>query len=453
MDSLLSRPESHALKRTYGHSAVVSALRSELEALRAALADHPDRAWTREDLVTSARRRLQAQFAPSCKPVFNLTGTVLHTNLGRAALADSAVEAVLAVLACPCNLEFDLAAGRRGDRDDHVDGLIRELTGAEAATVVNNNAAAVFLLLNTLALRKEVIVSRGELIEIGGAFRIPDIMSRAGAKLQEVGTTNRTHRKDYAEAVNVRTALIMKVHRSNFAIHGFTASVPEEELALLAGEHRLPFVEDLGSGTLIDLSAYGLPKEPRPQDALSRGADLVSFSGDKLLGGPQAGILVGRKDLIAKLKRNPLKRALRVDKLTLAALEATLRLYRSPELLASQLPTLRLLTRTETDIRAAAERLSGPVQAVLQRRAEVRVESCLSQIGSGSLPVDRLHSACLALHPPAKASGKALHRLADAFRALPVPVIGRLEDGALRFDLRCLEDEAGFLEQLPHLHA
>lgn len=449
--SLLNHPQVQMLTSRFGHTAVVAGLRSELAAMRQAPVPNADSAWTTDVIAASLRQRLEDQFRPSLKPVFNLTGTVLHTNLGRAMLADSAVEAVVAVLARPCNLEFDLGGGRRGDRDDHIDGLIRELTGAEAVTVVNNNAAAVFLLLNTLAVRREVIVSRGELIEIGGAFRIPDIMARAGAKLREVGTTNRTHRKDYAEAINPRSALIMKVHRSNYAIHGFTASVPVERLAELAHENGLPLVEDLGSGTLIDFGAHGLPIEPTPQQALAHGADLVSFSGDKLLGGPQAGIVVGRKELIEKLKRNPLKRALRVDKMTLAALDATLRLYRSPELLFQQLPTLRLLTRTAADILAAAERLHGPLQAALRGRAEVRVEKCLSQIGSGSLPVDRLPSACLAMYPAAKSSGRGLIRLADAFRALPIPVIGRLEDRALRFDLRCLEDEAGFLVQLPQL--
>ncbi len=451
VDSLLNQADVEALKSSFGHTAVVAALRDELAVLRESLTSKPDLPWSREGIAASTRQRLLAQFEPSLKPAFNLTGTVLHTNLGRALLADAAVDAVLAVLARPCNLEFDLDSGRRGDRDDHIDGLIRELTGAEAATVVNNNAAAVFLLLNSLASRKEVIVSRGELIEIGGAFRIPDIMARAGAKLREVGTTNRTHRKDYAEAIGQRSALIMKVHRSNYAIEGFTASVPEEQLAELAHERGLPFVEDLGSGTLINLSVHGLPREPTPQQALAKGTDLVSFSGDKLLGGPQAGILVGRKDLIAKLKRNPLKRALRVDKMTLAALEATLKLYQSPEQLSLRLPTLRLLTRCEDDIRAAAVRLQGPMQAALTGQANVRVEACRSQIGSGSLPVDRLPSACLALHPLGRGSGSALNRLAEAFRALPVPVIGRLEDGALRFDLRCLEDEAGFLAQLPQL--
>jgi L-seryl-tRNA(Ser) seleniumtransferase len=451
VDSLLLRPELAELKERYGHGAVVAAARAELADWRERLKAQPGLEWELPELVAQCRARLAAGSRPALRPLFNLTGTVLHTNLGRALLADEAVAAVLAVMAQPCNLEYDLDSAQRGDRDELIDGLIRELSGAEAATVVNNNAAAVFLLLNTLAARKEVVVSRGELIEIGGAFRIPDIMARAGAKLREVGTTNRTHGKDYAEAIGPRTALLMKVHRSNYAIAGFTAEVPMEQLAALAREQGLPCVEDLGSGTLIDLAAYGLPKEPTPQDALAHGADLVTFSGDKLLGGPQAGILVGRKDLIAQLKRNPLKRALRVDKMTLAALEATLRLYRSPELLAQRLPTLRLLTRPESDLRALALRLLPQIQAALAGRAEAGIEPCLSQIGSGSLPVDLLPSACLALRPLGKASGRALHRLADAFRALPTPVIGRLEDGALRFDLRCLEDEAGFIAQLAAL--
>jgi L-seryl-tRNA(Ser) seleniumtransferase len=448
VDSLLAHPDIAGLKERYGHTAVVAAIRAELAERREALREQPDSVPDMARLAADCRKRLKADFAPSLRPVFNLTGTVLHTNLGRALLAESAVEAVLAVLARPSNLEYDLVGARRGDRDDHIDGLIRELTGAEAATVVNNNAAAVFLLLNTLAMRKEVIVSRGELIEIGGAFRIPDIMSRAAAKLREVGTTNRTHLKDYVEALSARTAVIMKVHRSNYAIEGFTATVPEEQLAELAHEKGLPFVEDLGSGTLIDLSSHGLPREPTPQQALAKGTDLVCFSGDKLLGGPQAGILVGRKDLIGKIKRNPLKRVLRVDKMTLAALEATLRLYRSPELLSRQLPTLRLLMRTEEEIRTLAQRIQPKVQAAVNAHAEVTIERCRSQIGSGSLPVDRLPSACLVFKPKGRGGGRALNRLALAFRELPIPVIGRLEDGALRFDLRCLEDEAGFTNQL-----
>jgi L-seryl-tRNA(Ser) seleniumtransferase len=451
VESLLGHPDTADLLVCYGHAAVVSALRGHLEEVRESLKKQPELTVETSKIVSTCREVLTSRFSPSLRPVFNLTGTVLHTNLGRAPLADEAVQAVLAVLGGASNLEYDLERAQRGDRDDHIDGLIGQLTGAEAATVVNNNAAAVFLLLNTLAMRKEVIVSRGELIEIGGAFRIPDIMARAGARLREVGTTNRTHPKDYQEALGSRTALIMKVHRSNYAIEGFTAEVPAAELVKLAHDQGLPFVEDLGSGTLIDLAAYGLPHEPTPQEALAAGADLVSFSGDKLLGGPQAGILVGSRALIGKLKRNPLKRALRVDKMTLAALEATLKLYQAPELLARRLPTLRLLTRSADDIRSLAERVAPSVRAAVGDRAEVAVAACLSQIGSGSLPIDRLPSACLVITPAGKGGGRALNRIADAFRALPLPVIGRIEDGALRFDLRCLEGEAGFLEQLQHL--
>jgi L-seryl-tRNA(Ser) seleniumtransferase len=453
VDLLLGRPEVGVLLETYGRIATTQALRESLDTLRAALKADTGHAWSAEGIVEDCTHRLQQRQQPSQKSVFNLTGTVLHTNLGRALLPASAAQAVNAVMQSASNLEYDLDSAARGDRDDHIDDLICELTGAEAATVVNNNAAAVFLLLNTLAMRKQVIVSRGELIEIGGAFRIPDIMARAGAKLVEVGTTNRTHLKDYREGITPRTALLMKVHPSNYAIQGFTKSVSEAEVGTLAHEHGLPFVVDLGSGTLVDFTEYGLPKEMTVRQAIQSGADLVTFSGDKLLGGPQAGIVVGRKDLVAKLKRNPLKRALRVDKMTMAALEATLRLYRSPDLLTRDLPTLRLLTRPFDDIQAVAQRLLAPMQQAFEGKAQVEIRPCHSQIGSGSLPVDVLPSACLAITPTiqGRGAGTALNKLAAALRALPKPVIGRIEDGALVLDLRCLEDEMGFLEQLGQL--
>ena len=449
VDRLLSEAALHSLVAEHGRTVVTDAVRAELTFVREAV--KTGAALPANDAIVAAvSRRVAAHMRPRLQPVFNLTGTVLHTNLGRAVLPESVVAAIARAARAPCALEYDLETGGRGDRDDVIDGLLRELTGAEAATVVNNNAAAVFLLLNTLAQRKEVVVSRGELVEIGGAFRVPDIMRRAGAKLVEVGTTNRSHLRDFDEAVNAKTGLVMKVHTSNYAVQGFTAAVPEAELATLAHAHGVPFVVDLGSGTLVNLEQWGLPHEPTPRDSIEAGADLVTFSGDKLLGGPQAGLLAGRRELIAKIKKNPLKRALRVGKLTLAALEATLALYRDPERLPQRLEALRLLTRSEAEIRAQAERLLPAWQAALAGwPLDAAIAPTLSQIGSGSLPVDRLPSVALVARPRGKRSG-VLHKLEEALRRLPMPVIGHIADDALRLDLRCLNraEEGAFASQL-----
>jgi L-seryl-tRNA(Ser) seleniumtransferase len=381
--------------------------------------------------------------------VFNLTGIVLHSNLGRATLAETAITAMSEAASGATTLEYDITEGKRGDRDSHIEAIICELTGAEAATVVNNNAAAVLLTLNTLALNKHVPVSRGELVEIGGSFRVPDIMSRSGCHLVEVGTTNRTHLSDYSDAIDSDTGLLMRVHTSNYRIEGFTKTVPETDLVQLASHHRIPFVVDMGCGNLINLKALGLPHEATARETLENGADLVLFSGDKLLGGPQSGIIAGKQSLVAKIKKNPLKRALRLDKVTLAALEATLQLYRNPDTLASQLPTLKLLTRGESDIRAQAARLREPLANALGDSFKVDVIAVSSQIGSGSFPMEVLPSAGLSIRARHE-EDEALRTLHQQFRELATPIIGRLSNGALLLDLRCLtpEQERHFIEQL-----
>jgi L-seryl-tRNA(Ser) seleniumtransferase len=436
----------------HGRASVLAVARAALDEWRS----EPSRAFDAAQFEQRCATQLESRAALNLRPVFNLTGTVLHTNFGRALLPQEAIDAVTALMRRPGNLEYDLASGARGDRDDHIEALLRELTGAEAATAVNNNAAAVMLVLAALAEKKEVIVSRGELVEIGGAFRIPDIMRRANAKLVEVGTTNRTHLRDFADAIGPKTAMVMKVHASNYAIQGFTAQAPIADIAALCRQRGIAFAEDLGSGSLIDMTRWGLPAEPTPRQSIAAGAHLVTFSGDKLLGGPQAGLIVGDKALIAKIKKNPLKRALRLDKMTIAALEAVLKLYRDPDRLAQRLPTLRLLTRTPAEIEATAERIAPALRQSLGEQAVVQVLPCKSQIGSGSLPVDRLPSACVAIGAPAggKRAGSFPDRLAAALRALPMPVIGRVENAQLRLDMRCLdsrEDEATFIAQLPRL--
>src|SRR3984957_5913828 len=450
VSAVLNTPAAAALLEVYGQKASTDAIRATIEVARVALREGVGAVPTVERLAAESRVRLEREDRSRSRPLFNLTGTVLHTNLGRAVLAEAAVGAAVAAMQNPVALEFDLKTGKRGERDDHVRGLLCDLTGSDEATIVNNNAAAVLLVLNTLANGREVIVSRGELIEIGGAFRMPEIMASAGARLVEVGTTNRTHIKDYRSALNERTGLILKVHTSNYRIQGFTAEVGPADLSAIAKEAGGPLPHHLRAGTLVDLAQYGLQAEPTARQAVAT-ADVVTFSGDKLLGGPQAGFIVGKRDLIRAINRNPMKRALRVDKIRLAAIEATLKLYRDPIRLAERLPTLRMLTRSRQEIEAQARRLLPHVAGALGDDFAVEICECDSQIGSGALPLETIASAGLTI--AAKRKGRELERLSAMLRELPRPVIGRIEKERLVLDLRCVGEDETFLSNLSHFNA
>lgn len=434
----------------YGHQAVTLALREVLQDCRELILAGDPLVPDEESIKKAAEQKLRDRATSSLQRVFNLTGTVLHTNLGRAILPEEAIDAIKAVASEYSNLEFDLESGKRGDRESHVESLICELTGAEAATAVNNNAAAVLLVLNTLAMNREVPVSRGELVEIGGSFRIPEVMQRAGCKLVEVGATNRTHLKDYRAAINDQTGLLMKVHTSNYKIEGFTKDVTETELANLATEFSIPFAMDLGSGSLVNLGEFGIPAEPTAADVINQGADIVTFSGDKLLGGPQSGLIAGRADLIDQIKTNPLKRALRLDKMTLAGIAAVLKLYRDPDSLSQKLPTLRYLTRAQEDLREMATRIAPVLSGIMGERFRVEILESTSQVGSGSLPSETIASTAIGIR--AKDSREDMSRvLSNAFRNLPTPVIGHVHKASLLLDLRCLDDETLFVSQLQSL--
>ncbi|MGE5179367.1 MAG: L-seryl-tRNA(Sec) selenium transferase, partial [Bacteroidota bacterium] len=383
-------------------------------------------------LAAEAARAAEAELRPSLRPVLNATGVVLHTNLGRAPLAEEAALAAAEAARGYTNLELDLASGGRGSRMAHLEGLLREILGAPAALVVNNNAAAMLLALNTLARGKEAVVSRGQLVEIGGSFRIPEILERAGAELREVGTTNKTRLADYERAIGKETGAILRVHPSNFAIVGFSQDVPRADLVRLARRKKVPLLEDVGSGALVDLRPFGLPAEPLLAEALAEGVPLACASGDKLLGGPQAGILAGTKPLVAACRANPMTRALRVDKMTIAALETTLRIYRDPERRETAIPVLRMLGEPVASVRARARRALRALGADRATQTGAEVIPCTGEVGGGAMPLARVPSFALALRAP---RGRA-EALARSLREGPDPVLARIEGGRLLLDMR-----------------
>ena len=397
----------------------------------------PSAELTLEALLPVFVRRVREQQRPRLRRVINGTGVIIHTNLGRSILPDCAMERIREAGARYSNLEFDLATGQRGSRYSLVANLLCELTGAEAALVVNNNAAAVLLVLETLARGREVVVSRGQLVEIGGSFRIPEVMARSGAQLVEVGATNRTHPRDYEIAVTEQTALLLKVHCSNFRIIGFTREVSLEELVQLGREKGIPVMEDLGSGCFIDLSPFGLEKEPTVQEAVASGADIITFSGDKLLGGPQAGIILGRREMVERVKRNPLNRALRIDKFTLAALEAVLRLYRDEKTAIARIPTLAMIAAPVAEVNRRARRLAGKLKQPFAGICTVRVAETIARVGGGAMPEQNLPSRGVVLTP----LRMSVNRLEARLRTLDVPVIGRIEADGLVLDMRTVADD------------
>jgi len=446
VDRLLERAQRSDTLRETPHVVLRSAARAAIDALRHQLLQG-SRPIAAQDVEEAAvMQRIEALVAvamrPNLRPTINATGVVIHTNLGRSLLCRDAIDNLTLVASRYSNLEFDLAEGRRGSRYSAVESLLCDITGAEAAMVVNNNAGAVLLCLETLAQGREVVVSRGELVEIGGAFRIPDVMAKSGARLREVGTTNRTHLKDYAGAIGEETGLLLKVHQSNFAITGFTKAVSVKELVDLGRRHGLPVMEDLGSGTFVDFSRYGLPYEPTVQDAVASGADIVTFSGDKLLGGPQAGLIVGKRPHLEAVKKNPITRALRIDKLTLAALESTLRLYREESRAMAQIPTLAMMTAPDSVLAERAGHLLARLQGIGEPYLTFALDRVQSRIGGGSLPrlVLPSHGVTVAFH-----TGSAQRTEAFMRRHTP-PIVGRIEKDRFIMDVRTLQDD-----DLPHI--
>jgi L-seryl-tRNA(Ser) seleniumtransferase len=439
VDRLLKHPKSGPLLARFNRDYVTQKCREALDELRGTIREGKaigPKELTEESILNQMEKRIGSEGEPKLVRIINATGTILHTNLGRALLPQAAIDALCRVASHPVNLEYDLSEGGRGKREEAIDRLLLELTGAEASTVVNNNAAAVLLGLNSLADSKEVVVSRGELIEIGGSFRIPEIMAKSGAILKEVGSTNRTHPEDYEKAITKKTALLLKVHTSNYKIIGFSSEVGLAELVAIGKKYKIPVMEDLGSGALIDLSQYGLPKEPVVAERIALGADIVTFSGDKILGGPQAGLVVGKKMWVSRMDKNPLKRALRCGKLTLGALEATLRLYRQSASVADVIPTLKAFTRSLLKIEEMGEQLLPSLQKALGEGFRLTLEDSTSQIGSGALPTEEIPTKIIAIHH----NGMGAERIAQKFRSASPPILGRIKENRFLLDLRTIFD-------------
>ena len=417
-------------------SVILDALRKTLDHIRQDILADIETSTDHDTILLAANILAKEKIRPRLVPVINATGVVLHTNLGRSLLCEDALNNIRTIAQSYSNLELKIETGKRGIRYEAVDDLICELTGAQRAIVVNNNAGAVLLALNTIAKDKEVVVSRGELVEIGGSFRVPDVMTKSGCILKEVGTTNRTHLRDYADAVSDSTGLFLKVHASNYKIEGFTASVPLKDLVLLGKDKNIPVMEDLGSGTLIDFSKYGLPLEPTIADSVRSGSDVITFSGDKLLGGPQAGIIVGQKNAIDLIKKNPLTRALRIDKLTLAALESTLKLYRDEEIAIQKIPTLRMLTIPFDDICKKADVLFKKINKTIGSLADIELAHLNSRPGGGSFPELNLATLCITIQP----KNISVSKLEMRMRLSTPSIIGRIEDNKYILDPRTIQD-------------
>ena len=420
---------------------LIRAIRSVLDARRQAILQNAheisEEYLSEQGIKASVKRFVEKASKLNLQRTINATGIVVHTNLGRSLLAEKAIKNLIEISGRYSNLEFDLEKGKRGSRYAAVEDIICEISGAESAMVVNNNAGAVLLALETLANKKEVIVSRGELVEIGGSFRIPDVMAKSGGILREVGTTNRTHLRDYENAINDQTALMLKVHKSNYSVVGFSKEVSLKDLVELGRKYKLPVMEDLGSGTFIDFSRYGIAKEPTVQESVKAGADIITFSGDKLLGGPQAGLIVGQKKYIDRIKSNPINRALRIDKMTLAAIEITLRFYRDPEKAVQKIPTLRMLLQPTADLQKKADRLTKRLEMIGSENITIRKLDLASKPGGGSMPMLELPSKCLGIN----VNGMSVNRVERILRRHTPPIIGRIEENMYIMDMRTIQDD------------